>query len=96
MYYTFESFIDYTNEFDIVNEGFKESFSKFKATLVKACVKLVNWIETKVRDMNDSKLKARLLSLLAKAKKVLSKSKALRDNDFEMACKLEWEVLEIR
>ena len=58
--YTLESFINFCDEYQMANE----SFSSIKAKLVEAFSRLVLWIESKVKKMKDSKVKATLLSLI--------------------------------
>ena len=94
MYYTFENFISYHNDYEIATEGF--SFSELKSKIVKIFIKLVNLIESGVRKMKDGKIKATLMKLLGRAKAGLSKSKSLNEHDKELAQELSQEAKVIR
>jgi hypothetical protein len=89
---TIESFIDWCNDMEIANEA----FSNFKAKLVQVFVKLINFLESKIRRMKDSKIKSALLKLLSKAKACLSKSKSLNEHDQELAKQLSEDAKAIK
>ena len=93
MYYTFENFINYSNnDYTIANE----SFSEFKSKIVKMFISIIQMIENGVRKMKDGKLKSALMRLLGRAKLGLSKSKSLNEHDKAMAQDLANEANDIK
>ena len=92
MTFSCESYLNFTEEYQIVQEGLIQNI---KMGLIKVFTKLVNFLSDKVRKMKDHKIKATLLSLLSKAKAGLAKSKTLNATDKETAEKLQKEAEEL-
>lgn len=92
MTFSCESYLNFTEEYQIVQEGLIQNI---KMGLIKIFTKLVNFLSDKVRKMKDHKIKATLLSLLSKAKAGLAKSKTLNATDKETAEKLQKEAEEL-
>lgn len=92
--YTLESFITFCDNMMISNESF--SFKSIKDTIVNIFNGLVDLIESKVKTMNDSKLKSILLRLLSRAKSGLSKCKSLNENDKNKVDELKTEAEDIK
>ena len=88
--YTLESFISFCDDMQIAEEA--STFQNIKAKIVKIFSKLIDLIESKVKQMKDGKLKASLLKLLSRAKSGLSKSKSLNESDPEKAKELQQEA----
>lgn len=88
-----ESFVSFCDDMMIAEESV---FSTIKSKLISLFTKLVLFLDRKVKGMKDGKVKRTLQSLLDRAKRGLSKSKTLNDNNPELAQELQQEASEIK
>ena len=81
----------------ITTESMKEGFHKLKALLIKQFSKILDWLEkallkaAKKEKNRFSKIKPKMLRMIARAKAGLSKSKALNEQNPELAKRLKDE-----
>lgn len=93
--YTLENFIDFCDDYQIAEEGVKETFQKMKAALIRFFANAVISLNKKAQSMKDSKFKYGILKLCKWATDCLNKSKTLSENDTELAHQLQQDAKEL-
>ena len=78
--YSLENFISFCDDMQIAEEA--SVFQNIKTNIVTILTKLVVTIESKVKQMKDSKFKSTLLELLSRTKTDLSKSMSLKKRSY--------------
>ena len=92
-----DNFINYCDKMMIATEGVKEGFQKMKAWLIKQFNRILDWLTKMIKKLNPkSKIRSKMLKMIAKAKTGLSKSKSLNAQNPELAERLKSDVEELQ